>query len=915
MLRQSGRRWCPRCFVFNGRIMPRVGSLTFVCLLCCATANAIAAPAAEERERTGATAGACPSFVQVITLVSGQVNGSPGAPCQTDTEIGYATAGPSSTCFNGSLGPALPFAQAASAALSVPHAQIIAPVAGFWVPGLNCNPDARWINFASNGSCLGIPAHSTLYAQPFDVAAGSVCEATIEFCWAVDDALGDPGGPAPFGVFIGDASGLNVTAVPGLGFDFAGGSFSAETCVTATLPSGAVVPGQNFLYVYQRDTACAASGIIYCATITVCACDCPCNDVAPGNCVIEAEPCGTDSDGGCNSSPPAFQPIVCGDTVCGDLWALGGIRDTDWYSFTISKPSVVRWEVCADIAVAAFILDATTCTSPALEAIGAAWCPAVAEATLCPGTYWAFVAPAVFDGVPCQELYVASLTCTPVSPGPPWICCGEPQMGSCFAVHPTPYCDDPICCNNVCSADPSCCTIAWDSNCVFLAITSPECAAGDLVCPGGDPPSVFVCEAGCRDEFSVADGTEAASGSPPCSPFDELPTDGCFEHVFSGCWPSCPAGCGPNSCGTILAAFLEIRTKQGQSDANPFDSIHFTDQGTIIGSGVVLGLSTTLFDLGNLPVSGSILSTLCDGELGVIVEDDSAVDYLSLTVIHCPCKAPFRPEIKLDEPGTFSTPSATTPSADLLALATCSSGALTSYDVPAINQCFVETIDVSAYPCMFGGHLEIGVVPTSWPNNDTLSLELKGDFECGPTALSWGQSLANLQAAGVVAPPFATGQLSIITLALDNLPPSSSGVRNIVGRQLDGMLDIFIQDDTGVSFISYFPLVCPCPPSDCCDRFGAFIDPSCAALVCAADPFCCDLFCDKNCKLLAEELCNCKEVPGLAADLNGDGAVDGADLGLLLANWDGSGLGDINGNGVVDGADLGLLLAGWSGSR
>ena len=46
-------------------------------------------------------------------------------------------------------------------------------------------------------------------------------------------------------------------------------------------------------------------------------------------------------------------------------------------------------------------------------------------------------------------------------------------------------------------------------------------------------------------------------------------------------------------------------------------------------------------------------------------------------------------------------------------------------------------------------------------------------------------------------------------------------------------------------------------------------------------------------------------------DLNGDGVVDGADLGLLLGAWGGSGPADLNGDGVVDGADLGLLLGVW----
>ena len=54
--------------------------------------------------------------------------------------------------------------------------------------------------------------------------------------------------------------------------------------------------------------------------------------------------------------------------------------------------------------------------------------------------------------------------------------------------------------------------------------------------------------------------------------------------------------------------------------------------------------------------------------------------------------------------------------------------------------------------------------------------------------------------------------------------------------------------------------------------------------------------------------------PGLAAcppDLDGNGEVDGADLGLLLGNWGGLGTGDFDANGIVDGADLGLLLGAW----
>lgn len=49
-------------------------------------------------------------------------------------------------------------------------------------------------------------------------------------------------------------------------------------------------------------------------------------------------------------------------------------------------------------------------------------------------------------------------------------------------------------------------------------------------------------------------------------------------------------------------------------------------------------------------------------------------------------------------------------------------------------------------------------------------------------------------------------------------------------------------------------------------------------------------------------------------DLNDDGEVDGGDMGILLSNWDCSGLcciADLNKDGIVDGGDGGILLAEW----
>ena len=47
------------------------------------------------------------------------------------------------------------------------------------------------------------------------------------------------------------------------------------------------------------------------------------------------------------------------------------------------------------------------------------------------------------------------------------------------------------------------------------------------------------------------------------------------------------------------------------------------------------------------------------------------------------------------------------------------------------------------------------------------------------------------------------------------------------------------------------------------------------------------------------------------ADLNCDGAVNGADLGALLGQWGTAGSADLNRDGTVNGSDLGLLLGAW----
>jgi hypothetical protein len=71
---------------------------------------------------------------------------------------------------------------------------------------------------------------------------------------------------------------------------------------------------------------------------------------------------------------------------------------------------------------------------------------------------------------------------------------------------------------------------------------------------------------------------------------------------------------------------------------------------------------------------------------------------------------------------------------------------------------------------------------------------------------------------------------------------------------------------------------------------------------------CCTNSWDNYCVQGTARLCG-----GTPGDINSDGAVDAADLSLLLSLWGTTGgPADIDGDGTVGASDLALLLASWT---
>jgi hypothetical protein len=198
---------------------------------------------------------------------------------------------------------------------------------------------------------------------------------------------------------------------------------------------------------------------------------CPCIVACPPGAIPEQDACGEDTNNGCNGFPPAFQDISVGDTICGTGSAEGD-RDTDWYRFAITEPSVITVAFegefgervifggimeyplnrtgsgdCADISGAVNpVFNVAECE------------PGVAITECLPaGTYFAFVSPVNFEGFPCgaDNDYVVSVTAEPCTLATGACCrrdgsCGETDIYTCAAAGDVYQGDDTSCVNTEC---------------------------------------------------------------------------------------------------------------------------------------------------------------------------------------------------------------------------------------------------------------------------------------------------------------------------------------------------------------------------------------------------------------------------------------------------------------------------------
>ncbi len=186
-----------------------------------------------------------------------------------------------------------------------------------------------------------------------------------------------------------------------------------------------------------------------------------CLDPLPLSNYVEQEACGEDNNGGCNSSPNAFETVSCGAAIAGTAWWNGNTRDTDWYLLNISQTQSVDVTLNAAFLGQILIFDAANGCPPAgvpLNNIAATQqCEAISFAGNLPaGNYWVVALPQ-FDfneTYLCgsgKNNYMLSIECNdPVPPPANDSCqfaiavnCGDTISGS--TVYATPDAGLPFC--------------------------------------------------------------------------------------------------------------------------------------------------------------------------------------------------------------------------------------------------------------------------------------------------------------------------------------------------------------------------------------------------------------------------------------------------------------------------------------
>ncbi|MCA9290691.1 MAG: hypothetical protein KDA25_06160 [Phycisphaerales bacterium] len=190
------------------------------------------------------------------------------------------------------------------------------------------------------------------------------------------------------------------------------------TAPVSTVISGGT-PGEEICFLFtlhnaNLDVCCA---IEICITVPECT---GCLD-CPAGALIEDEPCGTNTNGGCDFLPPAFTHMHCGDLACGTVWSDATGRDRDWYELELDDAdgdgvATIRATLTSEFTGLVTIVGGIdTCKTVILAEGVSEACGEPTSISVCvevPGSYAVVVEP--LSPVSCSELndYTLLVECT-----------------------------------------------------------------------------------------------------------------------------------------------------------------------------------------------------------------------------------------------------------------------------------------------------------------------------------------------------------------------------------------------------------------------------------------------------------------------------------------------------------------------
>mgnify|MGYP001189281532 CR=1 FL=1 len=129
--------------------------------------------------------------------------------------------------------------------------------------------------------------------------------------------------------------------------------------------------------------------------------------ISPGiNSTIEAEFCGENENGGCFALAPSYQDVTCNESVYGSCNAQNGIKDYDWYRFTINDPGTLNIMENSEFPITLEVFNIANCNVPQLVTSGSfnACEQNTLTANLPSGTYALAVSPTSTSALSCDGL-------------------------------------------------------------------------------------------------------------------------------------------------------------------------------------------------------------------------------------------------------------------------------------------------------------------------------------------------------------------------------------------------------------------------------------------------------------------------------------------------------------------------------